>query len=267
MCDYEQYQTMSILRKTRHESAQFKDHFSHDSAAYSKHRPGYPRALFTYLSSIAGGHNLAWDCATGSGQSAIQLADSFKSVIATDASESQIRNSHKHNNVHYYVAAAEYSAIKNNSLDLITVAQALHWFDLNAFSAEVDRALKKDGIIAAWSYNLLTVRPDIDNHIRHFYATVLKQYWPAERSMVENGYNTVNFPLKELKVPAFHMSTDWTPAQLTSYISTWSAVNAYVSKNHHNPIDLFYQKLVRLWGDSNTELQVKWPLTVRAWQK
>jgi len=133
----------------------FKDHFSHNSVSYSRHRPGYPDSLFSYLSSICKEHRLAWDCATGSGQSAVQLTKYFRKVIATDASDSQISNALKHAGVNYLVSTAEDSMHDDSCVDLVTVAQALHWFDLPRFTAEVDRTLKPAGILAVWSYNLL----------------------------------------------------------------------------------------------------------------
>ncbi len=248
-------------------SSIFKDHFSHDSGSYAKHRPSYPDALFTYLSSLTKDHHLAWDCATGSGQSALKLAQYFNQVVATDASESQVCHAHKHKGVSYRVARAEDSGIESNSLDLITVAQALHWFDLSAFAAEVDRTLKEGGILAIWSYNLLVLQPDIDELIKQLYDTVLKQYWPAERRLVEQGYTTIDFPYDELSTPKFNMTLNWNFAQLINYLSTWSAVKAYLSENKNNPIELVQNKMLKLWGNIDIERPVTWPLTVRVWQK
>mgnify|MGYP001822755236 FL=1 len=248
----------------------FKDYFSQDSAAYSRHRPGYPDSLFSYLSSIAKDHDLAWDCATGSGQSAVQLARHFNRIIATDASESQISHAEKHAAVHYFVARAENSAIEANSLDLITVAQAMHWFDLTAFTAEVDRTLKERGILAVWTYNLLTLRSDIDELITELYSKTLNHYWPAERRLVEQGYKSIEFPdtkYTELSTPAFNMTLTWNVEQLIAYFSTWSAVKAYISENDQNPIESIHDRLLKRWGNVETEMPVTWPLTVRVWQK
>lgn len=258
---------MKVPRICNSEKHLFKDHFSYDSAAYSKHRPGYPDSLFAYLSSICPHHYMAWDCAAGSGQSTLQLSHYFNTVIATDASETQISNARKKENVHLFVATAENSGIEKNSLDLITIAQALHWFDLPTFTTEVERTLKPGGILAAWSYNLLTVQPDVDEQINHLYSTILNQYWPAERAIVEDGYKSVSFPFEELLVPEFKMTIEWTFEQLTSYLSTWSAVNAYITSNNQNPVDLIYHELRKSWGNIEASRAVAWPLTVRVWQK
>lgn len=258
---------MSTPPNTLDKPSLFKDHFSHDSGSYSCHRPGYPDALFSYLSSITKDHALAWDCATGSGQSAIQLAQYFSRVVATDASESQISHAQKRDGVSYSVASAENSGIEANSLDLITVAQALHWFDISAFTAEVDRTLKEGGILAVWSYNLLTLHPDIDEQINFLYSNILNKYWPAERRLVEQGYKTINFPYNELSVPSFNMTLKWNFEQLINYLSTWSAVKAYHTDNNKDPISFIENKLLKIWGNAKTEITITWPLTVRAWLK
>ena len=258
---------MSIPPNTSGKSALFKDHFSKDPDSYSKYRPCYPVELFLYLSSITRGHDLAWDCATGSGQSATHLAKHFHRVIATDASSSQLSKAHQHAAVRYTVATAEDSGIFTSSLDIITVAQALHWFDLPAFSAEVDRTLKHQGILAVWTYNLLNIRADIDEQVNYLYREVLNSYWPAERRLVEQGYESIDFPYPELITPKFNMTLNWNYRQLTAYLSTWSAVKAYSSDKNKNPIDTVRAKLLKHWGNENTELPVTWPLTVRVWKK
>lgn len=210
---------------------------------------------------------MAWDCATGSGQSAVQLTKYFNRVVATDASESQISNALRQQGIKYSVSAAEDSTLATASVDLITVAQALHWFDLPGFTVEVDRTLKKEGILSVWSYNLLTIRPDIDEQINHLYGTVLYDYWPAERALVEGEYKHIDFPFTELKVPIFQMTLDWTLVQLVAYLSTWSAVNAYILEKESDPVEIIYTELLKLWGSPETRRHIQWPLSVRAWKK
>ena len=166
----------------------FKDYFSEDSKGYDNYRPKYPAELFSFLASISSHHHKAWDCATGTGQSAIGLSDYFSEIIATDASKTQIENANKKKGVSYHVASAENSGIESNSIDLITVAQAFHWFNIDAFSEEANRVLKAEGIIAIWTYNLLSVQKEIDEIISHLYHSVLGVFWPKERKMVENNY-------------------------------------------------------------------------------
>ena len=159
---------------------QFKDHFSAQAGAYVKYRPGYPNELFKHLASLAPARELAWDCATGTGQAALGLVNHFDKVIATDASAKQISNAIPHEKIDYRVAPAEHAPIADNAVDLVVVAQALHWFETASFFAETKRVLKDRGIIAVWSYNLLRASPEVDAIIDDFYENTLGEYWPPE---------------------------------------------------------------------------------------
>ncbi len=245
----------------------FKDYFSENSEEYSRFRPKYPIELFSYLSSVSKQHLKAWDCATGTGQSATSLSDYFSTVIATDASKTQIINAEKKQNITYQVATAENSNIQENSIDLITVAQALHWFNIDAFSKEANRVLKDKGIISVWAYNLLSVQDDIDETINYLYNTVLWEYWTKERIMVENGYKNVQLSFKEIEAPVFSISTEWNLSQLIGYLCTWSATRNYQKKLGINPVEEIHDKISKMWGSPEKVLSVRWPLSIRLWHK
>ena len=245
----------------------FKDHFSGHSPEYSAFRPHYPEQLFAYLASLCAEHHLAWDCATGSGQAAISLANHFHQVIATDASENQIANATRANSVTYSVAPAESSGLPADSVDLITVAQALHWFDIKAFSAEADRVLKAQGALAVWTYGVLMFGNGLDPIIEHFYHDIVGDYWPFERQMVEGGYADIEMPFDEIPSVPMEMTEHWKFADLIGYLNTWSAVRAYEKENGSNPLGLVHDELLRAWGDPNTVRVSTWPLVLRIWRK
>ncbi len=157
----------------------FKDHFSKQATDYAKFRPSYPQELFDYLGSIAPSCQLGWDCGTGNGHAAVGLATVFDYVIATDASEKQIANAQSHKKVEYRVAAAENSGIGSETIDLVMVAQALHWFDLGRFYMEVRRVLKNNGVFAASAYNLLHIEPAVDDVVNRYYYEVVGPFWPT----------------------------------------------------------------------------------------
>src|SRR5437867_5106718 len=164
----------------------FKDHFSKQAADYANFRPRYPRELFEYLGSVAPSRALAWDCATGNGQAAVELAEVFDRVIATDASEKQIANAEPQDRVEYRIASAEESGLESDTIDLIMVAQALHWFDLPRFYEEVPRVLKSKGVFAASAYKFFHITPEIDPLVNHrYYDKVVGPFWPPERTLVE----------------------------------------------------------------------------------
>ena len=239
---------------------EFKDHFSKQAADYAKFRPRYPTELFRWLASIAPANDLAWDCATGSGQAAVELVEVFLRVIATDASQKQIANADAHPRVEYRVAPAENSGLEAKSVDLITVAQALHWFDLEEFYAEARRVLKPQGVLAAWAYKLATVTPSVDEVVNHYYSEVVGGFWPAERVLVEK-FEELSFPLPEIETPAFQMVADWRVEQLLGYLRTWSATQRFMMAEKRDPLESVESELRSTWG---SELRrAVWPLTVR----
>lgn len=245
----------------------FKDHFSHDSESYSNYRPKYPGELFSFLAKLCPARKTAWDCGTGNGQAAIGLAPYFSKIIATDASGEQIGKAAKHDNIEYRIARAEESFIPDNLIDLVTVAQAVHWFDQKLFFKEVNRVLKQNGILAVWTYNLLSINKDIDKIIHKFYYETINQYWPPERNHVENNYSDISFPLCPINTGSFSMSEAWEFNQLIGYLNTWSAVKVYKHKLNKEPIQLIANDLADAWGLPETKQNVSWQLTIKVWKK
>lgn len=241
----------------------FKDHFSTQSEAYASHRPGYPDALFEWLAARAPATDSCWDCATGSGQAAISLSKYFNRVIATDASAEQIRNAIGADTIDYHVAAAENSGLDPASVELIVVAQALHWLNLPAFFKEVDRVLKPQGLLAILSYNLLGVDTEVNEIIHDFYHYTLDGYWPAERLLVEQGYADIQLPYTLLETPIFTMEARWNLHQLLGYLNTWSAVRCYVADAGDTPLIRIAEDLQAAWGDPLETKSIQWPLTLR----
>lgn len=246
---------------------QFKDYFSEGSDAYSRFRPNYPKALFSYLSTLTQCNDRAWDCATGSGQSALALSEYFTEVIGTDASKNQIDHAIKKPGITYQVETAEQTSISSHSIELITVAQALHWFNINKFSNEVLRVLKPKGVLAAWTYGLFDIYPELNKVIHHLYSVMLDPYWPPERRIVERGYKDIIFPLDEITPPAFQMTVEWDLSQLLGYLCTWSAVKQYENIKGNNPVEAQYETIADLWGDPECKRLIQWPLTLRVWVK
>jgi SAM-dependent methyltransferase len=240
----------------------FKDHFSKQAADYAKFRPRYPQKLFDYLGSIAPSRQFAWDCGTGNGQAAVGLASVFDRVIATDASEKQIANAQSRKLVDYRVAPAENSGIQSETLDLIMVAQALHWFDLGRFYAEARRVLKPDGILAASAYNLLRVEPVIDEVVNRYYYEVVGPFWPAERKLVEQ-FADLPFPFREIGPPKFEMTAQWNLDHLLGYLQTWSSTQRFIAAKGTDPLEQIIDELRTAWGDSQQTRNVTWPLVLR----
>lgn len=239
------------------------DHFSKQAAAYSVYRPQYPAELFSYLASLTQQHEQAWDCATGSGQAAAGLAPFYKNIIATDASAEQINNALAIDNVQFMVSPAETTPFKDHQFDLVTVAQALHWFDHDRFYNEVKRVVKPGGIFAAWCYSLFSINDEIDARVTHFYRDTVDAYWPEERHYIDEGYTTLPFPFEEIAPPPLSMSLHWNLPQVVGYLGTWSAVRYYREQQQHDPVPELYEQLKPHWSDEAEPRRVKWPIYLK----
>jgi SAM-dependent methyltransferase len=241
----------------------FKDHFSRQSADYAKYRPSYPDELFDWLASLTAAHDLAWDVGTGSGQAALGLARHFQHVIASDAAEAQLRNAAAHERISYKVMPAEQSDIADASVDLITVAQALHWFDFDRFYREAVRVLKPDGVIAAWTYGLNEISPEVDAILRHYYSEIVGPYWLPERRHIDAHYRTIPFPFSEIPASSFRMEMRWNLDELLGYLGTWSVGQRYQQVYGHDPLDRIRESLARVWGSVREARGVSWPIYLR----
>lgn len=242
----------------------FKDHFSSLAAQYAAFRPTYPASLFDALASVCVRRKLAWDCACGTGQATLGLAEHFESVIATDASAQQIAAASAHPRVQYRVAPAEDSGIEARSVDLVTVAQALHWFDLQAFYREVHRVLAPGGVIAVWTYGVLEVEgEDVNRLVQTFYHDIVGPYWPQERRLVENGYGALPFPFEELTAPKLAMEAHWPLSHLIGYLKSWSSTSRFVAANGWDPTEKLHEQLSTYWGNPDAPRVIRWPLFVR----
>jgi SAM-dependent methyltransferase len=244
-------------------SLNFEDHFSKQSQIYAQYRPQYPEEIYAYLASIAPAKNLAWDCGTGNGQAALGLAKYFDRVFATDASAEQIAHAYSHPNVEYRVEPAEHISLADSSVDLITVAVAIHWFNFDEFYREVKRVLKPNGVLAAWTYNFAEVSPEIDSLFRHYYYNVLNGYWPERIHYLEEGYVTIPFPFEEITSPSFAMQANWDLDQFAGFLNSWSATQRYKEQKGHHPLEMIWEKLAAAWGNENQPRLVRWPLHFR----
>lgn len=244
---------------------QFNDHFGKVAEQYADFRPHYPAALFDWLASQCTTHECVWDCGAGNGQASIPLANYFSSVYATDASATQIAQAGPHPRIQYRVAGAEKSGLASHSVELVTVAQALHWFDLDRFNLEVRRVLKPGGVIAAWSYGMISVQGvEVDAAVQHFYKHTIGPYWPPERRHVENGYRDLDFPFQRIDPPTLSMSVHWTLDQLLGYLRSWSASARYLSAMGKDPVMSLAAELLPVWGGIEHRRQIDWPLSILA---
>jgi len=243
----------------------FRDHFSGRSAEYARYRPTYPDALYAHLASCAPAHRAAWDCATGSGQAALQVARHFDDVFASDGSTVQLASAVLHKRVHYAAAYAERVPVPDNSFDLVTVAAAAHWFNLDPFYAEVQRVTRPGGIIAMWSYYNFESEPAIDEVMDRYADVIVHDYWP-DRLIQYNKprYQTLPFPFPAIEAPQFYAEANWTMEDVLGFASTWSATQRYHARHGKEALDLIVDDLISAWGDPDRQVRIRWPLHMLA---
>ncbi|TAM97056.1 MAG: class I SAM-dependent methyltransferase [Rhodanobacteraceae bacterium] len=242
----------------------FKDHFSGHSDLYLKARPHYPDALFAWVAAQAPSRGCAWDAGCGNGQASVALAKHFGRVIATDPSEKQIGNAVVDPRVEYRNEPAEHTSIEARSVDAITVAQALHWFDLPAFVAEARRVAKPGALFAVWCYANCNVTPAVDAVIAHLYDDILGGYWSPERRLVDGGYASLDIPFVPVATPALEMRVDWNVHQLLAYLTSWSAAQKYTRATDQDSVAAVADELVEAWDGAERIRPVRWDLAMRA---
>lgn len=239
------------------------DNFSTDSAQYAQFRPDYPPELYHYLYNRVKNFDHAWDCGTGNGQVALRLTERFQRVDASDLSATQIEQALPHPRVQYNVCRAELSPYPEQQFDLITVAQALHWFDFDAFYQEVRRVAKPGAILAVWGYGLLKVNPTIDPLIQHFYTDITDPYWDSERHHVDEAYEQIPFPFSAVETQSFSIQKRWNCEQLCGYLRTWSSVKKYRQQLGQDPVEVLQLQLTEFWGTSPV-LDIQFPVFLKS---
>lgn len=243
----------------------FRDHFSKQADVYAEYRPIYPGELFAYLASIAPCRKLAWDVGTGNGQAALELARHFDHVFASDPSADQIAHTVPHPDIEYRVERAEDNNLPDRSVDLVTGAMSVHWFDLDVFYRQVRRVLRPRGILAVWVYGIAVIDPSIDPILDRYY-NLLSGYFPERFHYVAEHYATLPFPFSELTPPMFEMTAEWDLTQFVGFLDTWSATRRYAEVNNTNPIRLIWRELVAAWGVPEQRRIIRWPLYLRVGQ-
>ena len=243
-----------------------KDLFSRQTVSYARYRPTYPAELYEYILGHVRVKDSVWDCGTGNGQAAFVLADHFKKVKATDISEKQLAMAPLRENIDYIACTAELTPFSNDTFDLVTVAQAYHWFNFQAFENEARRVSKPGGIIAIWGYNLITTHNDkIDAVIYQFYHEIIGPYWDAERKFVEENYNTIPFPFSLISSRNFSIDNEWSKSDLIGYLNSWSAVQHFIAAKNFNPVDKFTGELAGYWPDDAMQ-PISFPVFVKLGQ-
>ena len=245
------------------ESAGFKDHFSGNAAQYARFRPEDPAGFLAALAAAAPERTLAWDCATGNGQAAVGLALNFERVVATDASAAQLASAMPRANITYRIGMEDESGLAPSSAGLVTVAQAIHWFDIARFHREVRRVARPRAVVAAWTYRLAEVDAGVDAVVRWLHRERAARYWPPERAMVDDGYRSIDWPYEPMDLGDWRATARMDREALVGYLGTWSAVTR-AQQAGDDPTYELRARLAEVWPDGEETRQVGWPLAIRA---
>lgn len=243
----------------------FQDHFSSHASAYAAARPLYPAALFDWLADQCQHRELAWDVGCGNGQASLALAHRFERVHASDPSAEQIAQAPENPRITWRVESAESCSLHNHTVDLVTAAQAYHWFNAARFCAEATRVLRPGGVVAVWCYGLSRVDPGVDAVFRELHDERLGPWWPPERRHIENGYRALPFPFETIMdAPHFQMSLEWTLPQYLAYLRTWSSSQRCLKETGRDAVGEVAAAFEQAWGDPASAREVRWPLSLRA---
>jgi SAM-dependent methyltransferase len=237
--------------------------YSPFASEYARSRPTYPAELFAHLASLVHRHDVAWDCATGNGQAALGVVEHFDHVIATDVSDEQIAHAAPHPRIEYRVAGSEHSGLDDGSADLVTVASAIHWFDLESFYSEVRRVMRPGGVLAVWTYHVGHMEPPFDDLFARFYRNVLQPYFAPQVRLVDERYEGLTLPGETLHARTFHVSAQWDLGRMIAFIKSWSGTQRYLEERGEDPVALIAEELECLWGGREREQMLRWPLYAR----
>ena len=238
---------------------QFQDHFTAQAADYAQSRPRYPQSLYDHLLSLSGAQARVWEAACGSGQATVDLAARFARVDATEPSAAALAHAPPLPRVHYHCQTAERCGLASASVDLIVVAQALHWFDQTAFFAECRRVLRPGGVLAVWCYQDFEPPAQIASICTDFRARI-ERYWPPQRRLIDQGYARSQWPFVALDAPTLPMTADWNLAQLLGYLRSFSAVVRCAKATGSDPVSALAEQFAEQWGAPEQRLRIHWPL-------
>ncbi|KAL5994666.1 hypothetical protein ACLOJK_024719 [Asimina triloba] len=246
------------------------DLFNRQAKQYAEGRPSYPLELFQFIASKTPEHELAWDVGTGNGQAAVSLAGFYKNVVGTDTSAEQLSFAEKLPNVRYQqtTPALTVDELKakvgpHQTVDLVTVAQAFHWFDRPTFYQHVKWLSKRpNGVLAVWCYTLPRINDSIDAIIDRVYAE-LEPFWAAPRKMVDDEYRSFEFPFEPVEGTEHTGPFEFEAKQsmdldaYLTYIQSWSAYQIARQKGIEHLTEEVVEDFKRAWGGEDEKHSIK----------
>ncbi|CAG8662701.1 17114_t:CDS:2 [Gigaspora rosea] len=203
-----------------------------------------------------------------------EVSNKFKQVYATDISQVMLFSASHSQNIQYLVSAAEdLSQFQDSTLDLMTVGQAVHWFDREKFFNEAWRVLKPSGTLAIWGCH---------EKIKKLMLETLEDYWTPgnpKKFALYNLYRDIMLPDKLFKNVIWERyDFDEKEGKMSNGESllkyTWSAYKNYMAKyqkenqNIEDPINKLFEELKEEegWNDDQI-LKVSWTFVLALAEK
>lgn len=163
-------------------STDSRDRFTGAAALYEKHRPSYPAALVDWVldtTHFPAGGSVA-DVGCGTGISTRLFAERGLDVVGIDPNESMLERARAAGGpARYLQGEAVATGLAPGSVDLVTVAQAFHWFDQEATLAEFGRVLRPAGACAVF-WNVRKLAPGFMNEYDQALVDFSSEYHVVE---------------------------------------------------------------------------------------
>ena len=245
--------------------------FNRVADVYSKYRPVYPEALYAKLLQLNGGRRFprAVDVGCGSGQSSYGLLSIADSVIGIEPGGTLRQHAaERFPSICFKEGSGESTGMEDASLDLVSVATAFYWMEMQRALLEFSRIMKPAGILAIYRYGF----PHLDSSANKVVLRHLNEYWDYHRDSVlkesdpshdavqsSNLFVETGCEVLENRVPmavedyvGFLSSTSY----VSKYMETLDAPSSYTDRLIKEIVDMEGTRVI----EANFDISLVWAI-------
>jgi len=195
----------------------YRNPFAAAADRYTEGRP-YHHAR-TLRRALAGEKpRVALDVACGTGLSTRGLAELGIAAVGVDVVPAMVARARADTALPYAVAAAEALPLAAGTVDLITVASGVHWFDQRRFAAEAARVLRPGGALLLYEHAGATLpEPAFLDWMR---GTYLRRFPSPPRGALAADFPTAG-GFAPVRTDRWPDQVPMTRAQLVAYLATF----------------------------------------------